>query len=143
MKRPDNWKEIIDHYITWGNHPRITIKKFGLDISKGVYYWTRNFCRWTKDLKNNKEVNYSGRCSIIGTQIDEELAAVVREYNKHGIPMTNLILRCALIGLLKTHKRNDLLERMVSNEEENDVKNSKLRFGKEWCQRFYRRHDFS
>ena len=40
-------------------------------------------------------------------------------------------------------KEIDLLNRMVANEEENDQKNSKLRFGKEWCHRIFRRHDFS
>lgn len=142
-KRPDNWKEIIEHYQTWGNHPRITIKEYALDITKGVDYWTKSFSRWSKDVKNNKEISYSGRCSIIGPEIDEELASIVREYNKHGILMTNRILRCALIGLLKTHNRNDLLERIISEKDENDVKNSRLRFGKEWCYRFYKRHKIS
>ena len=42
-KRPENWKEIIDHYHTWGIHPRKTIQKFVLDITKGVDYWTKFF----------------------------------------------------------------------------------------------------
>ena len=141
-QRPDNWKDIIDHYHTWGNRPRITMKHFALN-GKSVDYWTKTFSRWSKDVQNKKEVSYSGRCSIIGCEMDEELASIVREYNKHGIPMTDLILRCALIGLMKKNNRNDLLEKMISDEAENDIKNSKLRFGRRWCHRFYKRHNFS
>ena len=45
--------------------------------------------------------------SFYGTDIDDKLADIVREYNKHAVPLTDMILRLQLISLLQTFERQE------------------------------------
>lgn len=91
-----------------------------------------------KDFLLNRNPK-SGRAPCYGKQIDDELTDVVCRYNKHGVPVGDSILRCNPITILTKEGRNDILNRIVPDNEDLTAADQ-LRFGKEWAKRFYRRH---
>ena len=72
--------------------------------------------RW---LKYSKKENDNKRVPAIGEFLDKALADVVRNYFKHGVPMSDLIIKTTLMQLMETHNRPDLLERMNVNDPRN------------------------
>lgn len=141
-KRPDNWTDIADHFITCGKY-RSTIKQFNLTaINPSNEHWRKILSRWKKELINNKKIT-GRRAPVYGTAIDDELADIVRRYNtKHGVPIGDNILRCSLILILEKEGRQDILNRILPDDQE--ITNYKqLRFGPEWARRFYKRHSLT
>ena len=142
-KMPSNWTDIADYYATYKNIGQ-TIRKFGLiELNPSREYWTNTLWHWKKMLKANP--NYEptyGQLPFCGVETDNELAAIVKTYFDHGVPMTNLILKMHLVSLLTAKNRADLLARIVQDHEDLKDKHS-VRIGKQWCQRFYERHKLS
>ena len=141
-KRPDNWQTIAEYYMV-NRSVRGTIKLFNLShLNESVAHWTTTFGRWLKDHQANKSTFQYGRMPVYGTDIDNKLADVVREFNNNAVPITDSTLRLQLIALLQTYERQDILDRIAPND--SDVSKEKdLRFGNQWAHRFYVRHNFS
>ena len=54
QRRPENWKEIAEYYLT-EKKMRPTIKEFKLlELNDSYAYWSVIICRWAKDVMNNK-----------------------------------------------------------------------------------------
>ena len=143
-KRPMEWREIAIHFQqNVGIDKTIAVYKL-LEINSSVQYWAVILGRWVKDLaKDDNDVKFK-RTSVIGKFLDKALADVVRNYFKHGVPISDLILRSTLMQLMETHNRHDLLERCNPEDPRNipDNKHWLLRLGQSWCFRFYRRWNF-
>jgi len=138
--KPDNWREITQHYIIHKN-ALSTIEKYGLMNGHPSHgYWMTTFSRWRRDfLHVNFQPRVLGRLSVLGKVIEEELTSIVENYMKHGIPMTNHILRLNILTLLTNHHRDDLIARMGADV----LPKLRLCFGQRCCQRFYKRHHFT
>ena len=90
-KRPHNWTEIVDHFVTYGKY-KSTIKQFNLTaINPSYEHWRKILSRWKKEFNNNKKLT-GRRAPAYGTAIDDELADIVRHYNKHGVPIGDSIV---------------------------------------------------
>jgi hypothetical protein len=61
---------------------------------------------------------------------------IVEHYNSHGVPVTNLILKLAILDILKKKGRDDVLNKIISDDA--DPEKGKIKIGKSWFQRFYR-----
>jgi hypothetical protein len=102
-KRPDNWKEIADHYIVT-RKVRSTMVKFNLaQLNPNAQTWSVTLNRWRIDLQSHggKYENKSGRTPSYGWEIDNQLAPAVKRYNEYGIPLTDHILNLTLIDICK------------------------------------------
>jgi len=99
------------------------------------------FSKWRRDCLNaNFKLPVLGsRVSVLGKVIEDELTGILENYMKHGIPMTNHILRLNIMTLITKHHRDDLIARMGIDVLPKD----RLCFGQRWCQRFYKRHQFT
>ena len=140
-KRPANWQTIAEYYMVYRS-VRGTIKFFELSyLNESIPYWTTTFGRWMKDYQANKSHLQYGREPDYGTEIDEKLANIVRDYNKNAVLLTDMILRLQLIALLTTFERQDILDRIAPNDSEVS-KERDLRFAKRWAHRLYKRHKF-
>ncbi len=81
-KRPANWQTIAEYYMVYRS-VRGTIKFFELSyLNESIPYWTTTFGRWMKDYQANKSHLQYGREPVYGTEIDDKLANIVRDYNK-------------------------------------------------------------
>ena len=141
VRRPDNWQEIALHFLA-SNKLRHTIHRFQLlSMNPSNQYWRTTINRWAKDYSSGK-TDLSHRPPVYGMDIDNELADMVRNYNNHGVPVTNFILRLNLLSILKKHKRLDILN-LIVDENVDDVPKGYYRFITAWAQRFYTRHDFA
>ena len=137
-KKPDNWEEIVQNYMYFKNVD-MTMKKYNLaELNPSSDHWISTFCKWKKQHLNPSQRTIMCLMSVLGSVIEEELVAVVQRYNNHGIPMSDTILRFSLIALIGKYDRNDLLERLGDQVSIKD----KLRFGRTWCHRFYKRDKF-
>ena len=143
-ERPHNWKEIANHYLVYNSVDKTILDFDLLKLNPKHSTLDSTLRRWKEDLVKKKERKKIKRSSIVGKIIDDELANVVNNYFKHGVPMTNLILRSSLLAILERHGRHDILERLNYFDPRN-VPGSKwfIRIGDAWCQRFYKRHNFS
>ena len=68
------------------------------------------------DLKS--KITYRKRQPVIGIEIDEALAEVVRRYNFSGVPITNTILHSELMAILRARNKYDILNRVIPEFEE-------------------------
>ena len=75
---------------------------------------------------------------MYGKAIDDELANVVRNYNRNGVPMTNFVLRFCLMDIL-VKKLPDLIPKVVSLSQ--TAGKDQYKFGRSWANRFWKRHD--
>ena len=143
-RRPDNWRLIADYYKVYRNIVA-TIKQFGLrthDMRKPQMYWVTTIGRWMKDVDDKKELWEYGRRPVYGVPIDNQLLAIVKNYNNHAVPMTNMILRIQLLTLLQSSGQTNILD-AIADSEEPLSKEKKYRFGDQWAIRFYNRHNLS
>ena len=141
-ERPVNWKDIARHYEIY-QKVDLTIREYNLlAINGNVGTWNVTFNRWIKDIKSKKDRKKKKRICVIGEALDNELAGIVDNYQEHGVPMRNLILKTQLQTLLEVRGRQDILDRMNYFDERNKP-GSKwfIRIGDSWCNRFYKRHN--
>ena len=111
-ERPVNWKDIARHYEIY-KKVDLTIREYNLlAINGNVSTWTVTFNRWIKDVKSKRDRKQQKRICVIGKALDDELADIVDNYQEHGVPMRNLILRTQLQTLLEVRGRQDILDRM-------------------------------
>jgi hypothetical protein len=147
--RPSNWKDITLHFMTYKNQAS-TMRSFGLNLDKdaGSEAKTKNYChwgvklnRWAKQFhkRGDDDFKKTGKHPPYGKEIDDELASIVRNYNKHGVPMTDNILRCCLIELL-AKRRPDLTQLIAEPYNSLQETSKKYKFGQSWAQRFWKRH---
>lgn len=110
--RPENWRDIAWHFIIYGK-TFSTIKKYDLlEFNPSIEYWYSMLNRWKKDYLSNKVIGLA-KAPCYGNIIDLELAAIVERYFENGVPMTDAILRMALLELLRKHNRNDILAKVA------------------------------
>ena len=142
-KRPHEWKEIAIHYQNFRSVDKTIAAYNLLETNPNIATWSVTLGRWSKDVITNKELKEK-RIPVIGKVLDDALADVANNYFKHGVPMSDLILKTTLMQLMETHNRHDLLERCNPNDPRN-VQGKKwfIRLGRSWCHRFYKRHNLS
>ena len=129
-KRPDNWKDIAQHYISCQNF-KSTVRKYELHLMHSLDddYWYTMLNRWKRDMKKKKAPSL-GRKPKYGESIDNDLAGVVQRYFDAGVPMSNYILKLSIINLLQKNGRQDLVD------------DPAFTFGVGFAHRFYKRHKF-
>ena len=67
-------------------------------MNKTHMYWTTTFGRWIKELTQGKLLHQcGGKFPPYGMKIDLQLVDMVKNYNDHAVPMTNMILRIQLM----------------------------------------------
>jgi hypothetical protein len=135
-RRPDNWIEIAQH---WSVYKKVksTMDKFDLKNRNPSYdYWQTMLPRWFKELNAGRTNPKIGRSPCVGDEVDKELVKIVEHYNSHGVPVTNLILKLAILDILKKKGRDDILNKIISDDA--DPEKGKIKLGKSWFQRFYR-----
>jgi hypothetical protein len=143
--RPDNWKEIAHDFMVYKNQTK-TMIKFGLAIDsndeveqeKHQNYWRSTLNKWKKEWPSAHKFDKDGKFPVYGKAIDNELANVVRNYNRNGVPMTNFVLRCCLMDIL-VKKLPDLIPKVVSLSQ--TAGKYQYKFGRSWANRFWKRHD--
>lgn len=111
-----------------------------MNLNSNYDYWIATFSKWKKAALKplDQDEKHCGRGSVVGKEVEAELVLVVERYNEHGIPLTDTILRCALLSLLTKHGKDDIMFRLTDAVPVKD----RLRLGRRWCQRFYNRHKF-
>ena len=70
------------------------------DKTKNYLRWNTTLNRWKKEVFSQADHLKKGNMPPYGKEIDDELLDVAKNYNKHGVPMNDYILRCCLIEII-------------------------------------------
>ena len=151
--RPANWTDITLDFMTYKNQER-TMKKFELNLEsdagaegkmKNFQHWNTKLNRWAKQIHTRGDDDFKkiGKLPPYGKAIDDELAEIVRNYNKNGVPITDYILRCCLIELI-SKRRPKFFKRIVEvHATVPKTKPKMYKFAQSWATRFWKRHQLS
>ena len=133
-ERPTIWEDMTEYWIDANRSMYMLRKAYPKELSgKDDVQATKLLARWLKDKQDNKQVGKNiGGIPVIGLDLDNELANIVRARIAVGLQMDLFMMRLMVRKLIRRDGKEHLLV-------ENGGKNV---FGDDWCFRFYKRHKF-
>jgi hypothetical protein len=127
--RPDEWKEIAEHFDLWGRGKTWVLYKdlLGDRTPRSVDQALKT---WSRDLRENNAGFKGKRAPAYGFPIDLLLLKEVRERMEKKLPVDDVTLRTLLVNLLQIHERMDLMTENGGTH----------LFLHGWAGRFWKRH---
>lgn len=127
--RPDEWKEIAEHFDLWGRGKTWVLYKdlLGDRTPRSVDQALKT---WSRDLRENNAGFKGKRAPAYGFPIDLLLLKEVRERMERKLPVDDVTLRTLLVNLLQIHERMDLMTENGGTH----------LFLHGWAGRFWKRH---
>jgi len=142
--RPDCWRECAiasiegDRIATiQKTYPAAFVDNLGAEV--GYNTAQKRINRWAKEVKKQRseipceKPTPGGSTPACGPFIDKKLAEYAKLRSKAGLPINNIWLIQNLVTLLLTPEYGKV----------HLVGNANFKFGNSWCQRFWKRHNYS